>query len=85
MKVEAIKEAIAELPAEEKTRLAAWIVRQDLLEWDRQIEQDFSAGGRGMALLEEAEADVRQGRARPLDDVLAEARATRKSRPKSRR
>ena len=85
MKVEAIKEAIAGLPADEKTRLATWIIRQDMMEWDRQIEEDFSAGGRGMALLEEAEADVREGRARPLDDVLAEARAARKSQSKRRR
>jgi hypothetical protein len=85
MKVEAIKEAIAGLPADEKTRLATWIIRQDMMEWDRQIEEDFTPGGRGMALLEEAEADVREGRARPLDDVLAEARAARKSQSKRRR
>lgn len=83
--MEAIKEAIAELPEDEKTRLAAWIVRQDMLEWDRQIEQDFSLGGRGMALIEEAEADVREGRARSLDGALAEAKATRKSQSKRRR
>jgi hypothetical protein len=85
MKVEAIKEAIAELPPNEKTRLVAWIVQQDVIEWDRQIEEDFSAGGRGMALLEAAEADVREGRVRPLDDVLAEAKAMRKSESKRRR
>ena len=56
-----------------------------MMEWDRQIEEDFTAGGRGMALLEQAEADVREGRARPLDDVLAEARVTRKSQSKRRR
>ncbi len=85
MKVETIKEAIAELPPNQKTHLAAWIVQQDLIEWDRQIEEDFSAGGRGMALLEEAEADAREGRVRPLDDVLAEAKVVRKSQSKRRR
>jgi hypothetical protein len=77
MTIEAIKDAIAELPLDEKTRLAAWLVQQDLREWDRQIGEDFSAGGRGMALLEEAEADVREGRVQPLDEVLAEAKARR--------
>lgn len=85
MTVEAIKVAIAELPADEKTRLAAWVLQQDMKEWDSQIEEDFSPGGRGMALLEEAEADVREGRVTPLDDLLAEAKARRKSQPKRQR
>jgi hypothetical protein len=79
MTVEAIKEAIAELPAEQKTSLAAWLLRQDMGEWDKQIEEDFSPGGRGMALLEEAEADVRAGRVKPMDEFLAEAKARRKA------
>lgn len=84
MAVEAIKEAIAELPAEQKTSLAAWLLQQDTEEWDKQIEEDFSQGARGMALLEEAEADVRAGRVKPIDEFLAEAKARRnaqKSRP----
>ena len=82
MTLEAIKEAITDLTADEKTRLAAWLLKQDMEEWNRQIERDFSPGGRGMALLEEAEADVREGRARPMDEFLAEASAKRKQ-PKS--
>jgi len=78
MTVEAIKEAITDLTSEEKTRLAAWLLQQDMEEWDRQIEEDFSPGGGGMALLEEAEADVREGRAKPMDEFLAEARVRRK-------
>ncbi len=78
MTVEAIKEAITVLAPDEKTRLAAWLLQQDMEEWDRQMEQDFSPGGRGMALLEEAEADVHEGRAKPLDEFLEEARARRK-------
>ena len=85
MTVEAIKEAIAELPADTKTLLAAWVVEQDLMEWDRQIEKDFSPGGHGFALLEEAEADIRARRVRPLDDLLADAKARRQSRSKRRR
>ena len=77
MTIEAIKEAIADLPPDEKARLAAWVLQQDLEEWDRQIQDDFSPGGRGMALLEEAQADAREGRSKPLDEFLAETRARR--------
>jgi hypothetical protein len=73
MTVEAIKGAIAELGAAEKTSLVAWLIEQ--VEWDRQMEEDFSPGGAGMALLEEAEADVRAGRVKPMDGFLAEAMA----------
>ena len=83
MTIEAIKEAIADLPPDEKTRLAAWVLQQDLEEWDRQIQDDFSPGGRGMAMLEEAQADAREGRSKPLDGFLAETRA-RRSLPNSK-
>ena len=78
MTVESIKQAIAELPSEQKTSLTAWLVRQDMNDWDRQIEQDFSPGGAGMALLNEAEADIRQGGLKPMDELLAEVKARRK-------
>jgi hypothetical protein len=78
--MEAIKEAITELPRAEKTRLAAWLLQQDVEEWDRQIQEDFSSGGRGMTLLEEAKADVREGRVKPMDEFLAKAR---RNQPKS--
>ena len=81
MTLEAIKEAITDLPRDEKARLAAWLLQQDMEEWDQQIEADFSAGGKGMALLEEAEADVREGRVKPMDEFLAEAKA-RSNQPK---
>ena len=79
MTVESIKEAIAELGAEEKASLTAWLVEQDLAEWDRQMEEDFSPGGAGMALLEEAESDVRAGHVKPMDQFLTEAKARRKA------
>ena len=82
MTVESIKQAIAELPSEQKTSLTAWLVRQDMDDWDRQIEQDFSPGGAGMALLNEAEADIRQGRLKPMDELLAEVKAKRKGSPR---
>jgi hypothetical protein len=42
-------------------------------------EEDFSPGGVGMALLEEAEADVRVGRIKPMNDFLTEAKAKHKA------
>jgi hypothetical protein len=82
MTLETIKEAITQLLPDEKARLAAWLLQQDTEAWDLQIQEDFSPGGRGMALLEEAQADVREGRARPMDEFLAEARG-RHNQPKS--
>ena len=77
MTLEAIKQAITDLSPDEKTRLAAWVLQQDMREWDHQIEEDFSPGGRGMAMLEEAQADAREGRTKPMDEFLAQAKATR--------
>jgi hypothetical protein len=79
MTVESIKEAISELGADEKASLTAWLVEQDAAEWDRQLEEDFSPGGAGMALLEEAQSDVRAGRGQPMGEFLAEAKAKRKA------
>jgi len=67
MTLEAIKEEIMDLSQNERARLTAWLLQQDREEWDRQIEEDFSPGGDGMVLLEEAEADVREGRVKPMD------------------
>jgi hypothetical protein len=61
MSVEAIKELIEHLPPEEQTALAAWMSERDSKAWDDQIEQDFSSGGAGMALLEEVDAQIEAG------------------------
>lgn len=54
-----------------------------MAEWDRQIEENFSPAGRGMALVEEAEGDVREGRVKPMDEFLAEVRTRRPRRKPS--
>jgi hypothetical protein len=82
MTVESIKEAISELGAEEKTSLTAWLLEQDAREWDRQMEEDFSPDGAGMALLKEAEAEVRAGRDEPLDEFLADQKTGTKAPPR---
>ena len=45
MTIEALKQAIAELPEEEKTALATWLNEQEMDEWDRQMQKEFSPGG----------------------------------------
>ena len=66
MTLEALKEAIAELPAEEKTALASWLNEQAMDEWDRQMQQDFSPGGRGAHIVDKVKAEVRAGKFRPF-------------------
>lgn len=68
MTLEALKQAIAELPAEEKAALAIWFNEQEMDGWDLQIRKDFSAGGRGMHVVEKVKADIRDGRFKPMDE-----------------
>jgi hypothetical protein len=72
MNVEAIKEAIASLPEDDKLSLASWLNQQTMDEWDRQMERDFSQGGRGMSFLEQVEQDLAAGKARPMEEGFAE-------------
>jgi hypothetical protein len=77
MTVEDIKEAIAHLSEPERRRLAEWFDEVKESEWDRQMEKDFSPGGRGHHLLQEVEDDIAAGRTKPMEEFLAEAKAKR--------
>jgi hypothetical protein len=68
--LEAIKEAIAELPETEKVSLVSWLNTQDDLAWDRQMEADFSEGGAGTALIETWDAEIKKGQSLPLEKFL---------------
>ena len=68
MTLEALKQAIAELPDEEKAALATWLNEQEMDEWDRQMQKDFSPGGRGMRIFEKVKANVRAGKFKPMDE-----------------
>jgi hypothetical protein len=70
MTLEAIKEAIAELPDTEKTSLVSWLNAQDAEAWDRQIEADFSEGGAGMPLLEQWDSEIANCESISLDEFL---------------
>ena len=63
--VEHIQQQIRELSAREFSELRAWVLEQDWLSWDAQIEADARAG-RLDKLIVEAEADYVAGRTRPL-------------------
>ena len=75
MTLEAIKEAVAGLPEDERHSLAAWLNELDYDEWDKQIVKDFSPGGRGMAWAERVKREIAEGKARPMEEGLAEAKA----------
>jgi hypothetical protein len=70
--VEAIKEAIAELAAPEKTTLISWLNSQDSDDWDRQIEADFSNGGVGMSLLDQWDTEIKAGTSISLEELLTQ-------------
>ena len=77
MTVEAIKQAISTLPAEQRHSLASWLNQIDYDDWDRQMVQDFSPGGRGMVLVERVKREIAQGKAVPFKEGLAKARINR--------
>jgi hypothetical protein len=74
MTLDAIKEAIEQLPPEQQTVLARWLRERDWKAWDEQIARDFSPGGRGMPLLAELEQEIAERKTRPMDEGFAERR-----------
>jgi hypothetical protein len=75
MTIEAIKEAISGLPADERHSVAFWLNELEYDAWDRQMARDLSAGGRGEALLERVKRDIAGGQAVPFEEGLAQARS----------
>ncbi len=76
MTVEAIKDAIAGLPEDERCSLALWLNATGYDAWDRKIVADFSSGGRGQTLLDRVRREIAEGRSVPLASGMAEARAS---------
>ena len=58
MTVEAIKDAIQRLPEEQRTSLAAWLSDMEYDDWEKQMAQDFTPGGRGTRWFEEAQREA---------------------------
>ena len=72
MTVQALKEVIVGLPEEERRSLALWLNGLDCDDWDKEMAQDFSPGGRGAHLVEKVKADVAAGKFRPVEEFCAE-------------
>ena len=66
MSVAEIEEAIDKLSPAELAKLAAHIARRDKLVWDREIEEDFSPGGKHEKALEKIDAEIDAGNFTPL-------------------
>lgn len=64
-KLEQIEKSVAELSPEELKAFAAWFEALQADMWDREIEAD-AKGGKLDKLAEQALADHRAGRTRPL-------------------
>ena len=77
MTVEGIKAAIEQLSEADRRMLADWFEEMEEQAWDKQIEQDFSPGGRGMPLLAELERELAEGKTRPMEEGFAERRKSR--------
>lgn len=77
MTIEAIKDAITALPQEERHSLASWLNQLEYDAWDKQMVEDFSAGGRGMALAEKVKREIAEGTTTPLREGRVRARARR--------
>ena len=65
MSLAEIEKAVDELPPRELTKLAAYIARRDKLAWDRELEEDFSPGGKHEKALEKIDAEIDSGNLTP--------------------
>ena len=65
MSVKEIELAIVQLPSAELSELAAWFEEFWADKWDKQIEEDVSAG-RLDALIQQAEREFATGNCKPL-------------------
>jgi hypothetical protein len=77
MTVEGIKAAIEQLSEADRRKLADWFEEMEEQAWDKQIEQDFSPGGRGMPLVAELERELAEGKTRPMEEGFAARRKSR--------
>ena len=67
--VKEIESAIAQLPPKEKWDLLHRFHDTLWTEWDKEIEAD-AAAGRLNHIIQEVEADITNGRVKPLDEII---------------
>lgn len=63
--IQEIERAVTSLSSRELAEFRRWFLEFDAAAWDRQFDED-AAAGRLDALADEAIADLRAGRTRPL-------------------
>jgi hypothetical protein len=68
-KLQQIEQQIDELPRDQFFELVRHIRERHVDQWDRQIEED-AASGRLDSLWAEAEKEIAEGKAKPLDELL---------------
>jgi hypothetical protein len=61
-----IEEAVDKLSPEDLAKLSARIARRDKLAWDKEIEKDFSTGGKHEKALEKIDAEIDAGNFTPF-------------------
>jgi hypothetical protein len=66
MSLAEIEKAVKDLTPAELTKLAAYIVDQDKLGWDGQLEEDFSPGGKNSEALRRIDAEIDAGKFTPM-------------------
>ena len=66
MSLAEIEKAVDALSPQELAKLAAYIAHLDKLAWDKQIQEDFSAGGKHARVLEEVDREIDAGNSTPL-------------------
>ena len=66
MSLAEIEEAVDKLPPKDLAKLSAHIARRDKLAWDKEIEKDFSPGGKHEKMLEKIDAEIDAGNFTPL-------------------
>jgi hypothetical protein len=66
MSLAEIEKAVDELSPAELAKLAAYIANRDRLTWDKEIEEDFSPGGKHTKVLEKIDAEIDSGNFTPL-------------------
>ena len=66
MSLAELEEAVDKLSAVELAKLAAHIARCDKIAWDKEIEDDFSPGGKHEKALEKIDAEIDAGNFTPL-------------------
>ena len=70
--VEEIEIAVTQLPQADFSRFRAWLADYENDLWDRQIADDSDAGKLD-ALISRAQDDIKNGRVKPLDEILDDA------------